>query len=319
MNSSTSLAVELFTKVHSHEVEEVVAQLRDMYQKGMDVKRLAIDLLEVVKEALIYSDKASDVLLNKISKIEAQKILSLVTINGLLEDAKNLEECISKEKQNQNFLVYFELCLIQMANNEKNNYQQPQIKKEVVEEKTQVVSKQEEVKVEVKEETKPQEVKEEKIIIDEIINTPKDFLLSILLDANRDLKYADQIIYNKLDLYLYEPDKRKFYQALIGTELFASNKDAIIICAKEAQVANINSRILNEELYQFVNIEFGIDKMIYAITEDEKLELIELYKNTPKEKRNIPVYVEKYKMVKPVEMTTEEKLSDLFGDNFRVE
>ena len=68
----------------------------------------------------------------KISKIEAQKILSLVTINGLLEDAKNLEECISKEKQNQNFLVYFELCLIQMANNEKNNYQQPQIKKEVI-------------------------------------------------------------------------------------------------------------------------------------------------------------------------------------------
>ena len=317
--TSTNKEVELFTKIHSHEVEEVVSQLREMYQQGMDVKRLAIDLLEIVKEALIYSDKASDVLLNKINKVEAQEILSLVTVNGLLEDAKNLEECISKEKQNQNFLVYFELCLIQMANNEKNNYQQ--IVKVVKEEKPQVVVKQEEEKVEEikKEEVKPVQEKPQEIIIDEIINTPKEFLLSILLDANRDLKYADQIIYNKLDLYLYEPDKRKFYQALIGTELFASNKDAIIICAKEAQVANINSRILNEELYQFINLEFGIDKMIYAITEEEKAELIDLYKKTPAEKRNKPVYVEKYKIAKPIEMTTEEKLSDLFGDNFRVE
>ena len=36
------------------------------------------------------------------------------------------------------------------------------------------------------------------------------FLLAILLDANRDLKISDQIIYNKLDLYRYEADKRKY-------------------------------------------------------------------------------------------------------------
>ena len=49
-----------------------------------------------------------------------------------------------------------------------------------------------------------------------------DLLLKILLDANKDLKINDQIIYNKLDLYQFEADKRKFYQLLVGTELFAT-------------------------------------------------------------------------------------------------
>ena len=146
-----------------------------------------------------------------------------------------------------------------------------------------------------------------------------DFLLAILLDANKDLKVADQIIYNKLDLYAYEPEKRKFYQLLIGTELFASNKDAIIVCGNTSQADSINTRSLNKELYRFINREFGIDKMIYAIDQVRKNELINLYKKTPAEKRNIPVYVEKYKIEETREKTPEEKLAGLFGDRLKVE
>ena len=300
--TSTAKEVELFTKIHSQETAEVINQLRDMYQKGMDTKRLAIDLLEIIKEALIYSDKGSDTLLNKISAIEAQEILSLVSIDGLLKDAKNLEDVISKEKQNQNFLVYFELCLIQMANNQTSSI--PQVTK---------ISKPKKVVEEVKEEVEEEKVEEENV------ETDKELLLNILLDANKDLKIADQIIYNKLDLFMYEPDKRKFYQALIGTELFASNKDAIIVVGKKAQVSNINSKILNKELYQFLNKEFGIDKMVFAIDEDEKKDLIEKYKKIPAEQRNKPVYIEKYQTEETSEMSAEEKLSSLFGDSLRVE
>ena len=171
-------------------------------------------------------------------------------------------------------------------------------------------------------ETKEKIVVEENKVempVSEVVEIDKDFILKILLDANRDLKINDMIIYNKLDLYQYEPDKRKFYQLLIGTDMFACNKDAIIIVGNKAQVDNINSQEINKELYAFINLEFGIDKMVYAITEDEKNELIERYKKEPVESRNKPVFVEKYTIKKAQTSCPEDTLNMLFGDIVKVE
>lgn len=302
--TSTPEEVELYIQTHENEVSEVVAKLREMYGKGMDCKRLAIDLLEIVKDALVYSDQGRENLLNKITAFEAQEILEKVTVNQLLADAKNIEDLLSKEKQNQNFLVYLELCLIKMANNQKGS---SAVKRNV---------EKNEPKQEAPVKTKNETVE---VVESYVVEPEMDFLLSILLDANKDLKINDQIIYNKLDLFLYEPDKRKFYQLLIGTELFASNKDAIIICGTKTQAADINTKANNEELYLFLNEEFGIDKMVYGIDEGQKRELIEMYKSTPVEDRNKPVYIEKYKIEKQSNASPEDKLKDLFGDSVKIE
>ena len=302
--TSTEEEVDLYLKIHQNKVSEVIEKLRNMYAQGMDTKRLAVDMLEIVKDTLIYSDKAKEKLLNRITAAEAQEIINNISMDTLLKDADNLEKLISREKMNQSFLVYMELCLIKMA--ETSNTIRPITKeKEHKETKTEspVVS------VDDKEET----------VQSYIVEPETEFLLSILLDANKDLKIADQIIYNKLDLYRYEPEKRKFYQLLIGTELFASNKDAIIICGNKSQSDNINTKATNEELYKFINNEFGIDKMVYGIDNDKKRELIEQYKRTPAEMRNRPVYVEKYHFEETREKKPEDKLKDLFGDVVKVE
>ena len=301
--TSTPEEVKLFNLTHENRISEVITNLRNMYQQGMDTKRLAVDMLEIVKDALIYSDSGSDNLLSKLTKIEAQEILNKISVSTLLEDARYLEDVISKEKQNQNFLQYFELCLIKMGS--KNNLQQ---------------ETKENAKTETKN-TKPiKEEKVEEVIIEKnIINPDKDFLLKILLDANKDLKINDQIIYNKLDLYRYEPEKRKFYQLLLGTELFACNKDAIIVVGSNTQADCINDRNANEELYIFINKEFGIDKMVYAITKEDKQELIEKYKKEPIESRNKPVYVEKYDVKLTSQDCPEDTLNLLFGDKVKVE
>ena len=305
--TSTDKEVQLYNDIHSNKISDVIKNLRTMYCQGMDTKRLAIDLLEIIKDALIYSDSAKESLLTKLNPIEAQEILNHVSVNKLLEDAKNLEDIISKEKQNQNFLQYLELCFIKMSTN-KNDSQE---------------IKQETKKVEIKNNKKEENiiVEEDKVEINtgDVVEPDKDFLLKILLDANRDLKINDKIIYNKLDLYQYEPDKRKFYQLLIGSDIFACNKDAIIVVGNKAQVDNINSQEINKELYAFINMEFGIDKMIYAITEDVKNELIERYKKEPVESRNKPVFVEKYKIKKEKGNCPEDTLNMLFGDKVKVE
>ena len=310
--TSTPEEVDLYLRVHDQKVSDVIEKLRAMYIKGSDTKRLAVDLLEIVKDALVYSDQGKERLLNKLTALEAQSILNRIDISSLFNDAKNLEELITREKQNQNFLTYLELCLIKMA-----EYQGKPEKKVPVKQKEEKPEEKKEEVEEIEEEKVTEEIREAPEIT--IVDPDMGFLLAILLDANKDLKISDQIIYNKLDLYAYEPEKRKFYQLLIGTELFASNKDAIIICGNRTQADNINTVSLNKELYCFINKEFGIDKMVYAIDQVRKNELINMYKKTPVDRRNKPVYVEKYKIEEKREATPEEKLKDLFGDVLKVE
>ena len=329
--TSTAKEVELYKNIHEHRISEVITTIRSMYVQGMDTKRLAVDLLDIIKDVLVYSDEGKESLLVRLTPLEAQDIINSIPISQLYEDAKNLEEAISREKQNSNFLTYLELCLIRMADSGERKEIKKETVKETVKEET-VPETKEEAKEEIKEETKEEikeeaeeESTEEKPLEEEVsesfvVEPETDFLLSILLDANKDLKVADQIIYNKLDLYAYDSEKRKFYQLLIGTDLFASNKDAIIVSGNTMQVNNINTKAMNEQLYRFINDEFGIDKMIYAIDENRKRELIALYKQTPREKRNQTVYVEKYKLTDDKkEQSPEEKLKSLFGDTLKIE
>ena len=330
--TSVAEEVSLYLKIHDQKISEVISRMREIYAAGADTKRLAVDLLDIVKDVLIYSDQGKANLLTRITEAEAQDIINHVSIETLFKDAGELERLISREKQSQNFLIYLELCLIKMSENgslikEKKETVRPlkeeksepvkeaELKQEIKEEKEEI---KEEIKEEVKEEVKKEEPVEENPGL-KVINTDMNFLLAILLDANKDLKISDQIIYNKLDLYAYDTEKRKFYQMLIGTELFASNKDAMIISGNRVQADNINTRSANEDLYRFINKEFGIDKMVYAIDPDKKRRLIEMYKNTPREMRNRPVYVEKYNIEEKRELTPEEKLKDLFGDVVKVE
>ena len=185
--TSTEKEVDLFNKIHSKQTSEVVTILRKMYEQGIDTKRLALDLLEIIKDALIYNDKANQDLLNKLTPSEAQNILKTTSTNILLKDVKDLEEVLTKERQNQNFITYLELCFIKMSNNNIST--------------TKIIEKEETTTKETKQETKIEKQEAS------IKNTPKeldqDFLLSLVLDANKDLKVSDQIIYNKLDLYQY--------------------------------------------------------------------------------------------------------------------
>ena len=320
--TSVEKEVELYLDIHSNKTSDVINNLRNMYIKGTDCKRMAIDLLEIIKDALIYSDQGKEKLLTRIKVAEATDILNCVDSQTLLKDAEELEDIISREKQNESFISYLELCLIKMANNKKIENKIERVVEEKVETiKQETPTKQEVPQEEITEEEVPTPQEEPKEEINEesyIVEPEIDYLLAILLDANKDLKISDQIIYNKLDLYVYEAEKRKFYQMLVGTDLFASNKDAIIISGNKAQADNINTKINNEELYYFLNSEFGIDKMVFAIDNETKKKLIEMYKNTPPQERNKPVYVEKYQK-KQQDLSSQEKLMNLFGDSVKVE
>ena len=378
--------VELLIKVHN-DLTGSINLLRQMYDSGIDPKRLCVDLLEIIKESLIYSDDQNETLLNKLSKFDCMNILDVVSVNDLLSDISYLEEALNKARSNQSFLTYLELAEVKMGGNSSKHT--IKTKPAITQTVTKTVVEEPKVEAVVAEEVKeePQVVVEEpvveKTITEDIPNglesggsnlghesdapietseapviTPEpimetlvqdisgglkaglesglesggsnlglesdglessvdiEYLAALLLTANKNEKVSDSIIYNRLEMYKLDPDKRKFYELLRNTDLFASGKDVIIVTGPKLYIDNINATENRNELYRFFMEEFGLDKVIYGVENDKCAELISIYKNLMANKDSKSPIVQKPVIEK--EMTNEDKAKLLF-DNVRVE
>ena len=366
--------VELLIKIHN-DLTGSINLLRQMYDSGIDPKRLCVDLLEIIKESLIYSDDQNETLLNKLSKFDCMNILDVVSVTDLLSDIAYLEEALNKARSNQSFLTYLELAEVKMGGNSskhtiktkpaitqtvtKTVVEEPKVEAvvaEEVKEKPQVVVEEPVVEKTITEDIPnglesggsnlglesdaPIETSEAPVITPEpimetlvqdlsdgvkveeepeVVNqAPIDieYLAALLLTANKNEKVSDSIIYNRLEMYKLDPDKRKFYELLRNTDLFASGKDVIIVTGPKLYIDNINATENRNELYRFFMEEFGLDKVIYGVENDKCAELISIYKNLMANKDSKAPMVEKPVIEK--EMTNEDKAKLLF-DNVRVE
>ena len=325
--------VELLIKIHN-DLTGSINLLRQMYDSGIDPKRLCVDLLEIIKESLIYSDDQNETLLNKLSKFDCMNILDVVSVNDLLSDISYLEEALNKARSNQSFLTYLELAEVKMGGNSSKHT--IKTKPAITQTVTKTVVEEPKVEAVVAEEVKeePQVVVEEpvveKTITEDIPNGLEsggsnlglessvdiEYLAALLLTANKNEKVSDSIIYNRLEMYKLDPDKRKFYELLRNTDLFASGKDVIIVTGPKLYIDNINATENRNELYRFFMEEFGLDKVIYGVENDKCAELISIYKNLMANKDSKSPIVQKPVIEK--EMTNEDKAKLLF-DNVRVE
>lgn len=321
--------VELLIKIHN-DLTGSINLLRQMYDSGIDPKRLCVDLLEIIKESLIYRDDQNETLLNKLSKFDCMNILDVVSVNDLLSDISYLEEALNKARSNQSFLTYLELAEVKMGGNSSKHT--IKTKPAITQTVTKTVVEEPKVEAVVAEEVKeePQVVVEEpvveKTITEDIPNGLEsdglessvdiEYLAALLLTANKNEKVSDSIIYNRLEMYKLDPDKRKFYELLRNTDLFASGKDVIIVTGPKLYIDNINATENRNELYRLFMEEFGLDKVIYGVEDNKRGELISIYKNLMANKDSKAPMVEKPVIEK--EMTNEDKAKLLF-DNVRVE
>ena len=321
--------VELLIKIHN-DLTGSINLLRQMYDSGIDPKRLCVDLLEIIKESLIYSDDQNETLLNKLSKFDCMNILDVVSVNDLLSDISYLEEALNKARSNQSFLTYLELAEVKMGGNSSKHA--IKTKPAITQTVTKTVVGEPKVEAVVAEEVKeePQVVVEEPVVEETItedipnglesgeLESPVDieYLAALLLTANKNEKVSDSIIYNRLEMYKLDPDKRKFYELLRNTDLFASGKDVIIVTGPKLYIDNINATENRNELYRFFMEEFGLDKVIYGVEDNKRGELISIYKNLMANKDSKSPIVQKPVIEK--EMTNEDKAKLLF-DNVRVE
>ena len=374
---STEEKIKLLSYIKSGNVSEAIKATRNLYQQGIDIKRLTADLIQILKEAYLYLNDGQS-LIKVINQEEAQAILNIYHENELVRDINELLKTLDSYKNTYDVLSYFEITLFKLAKKEQANLDNNEVKyvaapkpvektivkeepklqicpkpivenkpvveaKPVVEEvvakpvmaKTEVINEApidesyipEEVDAAYMEEALIEEAPVNEVpVVDEKVATEEDayisvsneFLLSILVRATREIKMEDIVIYQKLDSFNFDPEKKRYANMIKGSEIFADSEDAILFkhtldTKKHAMVEKFN----NQGLYWFLKNEFGIDKMPYCIDDNEKKTLIEMFRH--QQDYDLSIYkVERYTKTEH-KKSTEDVLLEMFGDKVKIE
>lgn len=317
--------MELIQNIFDKDARSLLNTIQSLNEKGVDIRRLTNDLVEVLKESVIYSYTSDSGLLQILNVEEVETISNNKDANTLLKMIDVLMEATVSYRNASNVTSYFEVAVLKMIGATTEKAQVVEVVKPIVSLEPKRESMAEpEVKIEkevvdnieISDEEIQEEVKPKKQ--ESIPTLDSEFVLSLLSGASKENKELDKQIWNTLDSKSREMTCAKCATILKHTEIAASGQDYLVLATDSTAEANqINDLQLNQELYYFVKEQCDLDKMIYAIDKNLFARITQEFKERWT-KNELPdaAIITKYKKVvtKEKKKTSEEKLIDLFGE-----
>jgi DNA polymerase III subunit gamma/tau len=361
--ATTQDKLKLINAVFDENVTSLMGEIETILQKNIDIKRLTSDLMEILKEAVIFHYTKDDALISKLNRGEAEGFLRISprVLLGMIDDLMDTAE---KYRSSANLVSYFEVGMLKLMSRVDSKDEmkaQPEakpVKKEVI--RTQVEPKTEPkpmqtdkpVSEAIVEDRKPV-LTEEKIIsipqenseetvkpavkknIEPDRETPKeifdgltpsvigfDFLLRLLVGADKNKRIKDELSWNKLEHYTYDLSWARCATLLQGSQILASGDGYLLVSVPvSGSVSEINSPDNEFQLARFSNELLGKSHKVFAVSEEERISLLQLFrekKNQGKLPEGIivvaPSIQTKSEESKPIEQELPDGLFALFGE-----
>ena len=313
--ASTVDQVELLKDIIRHDVRTVLTKVQQFNDGGVDSKRLIEGLIAVLKDVLVYKSTSAEDLLKKLNLNQVEELNGIILVKECLNMVDILVECLRNIRGTTNPYSYFELACLKMSEQSEGNGEP------VKEQPKQVVKsvKLEPVKPEPVEEKKPELNKEKpapkaekpSYVID------NETLVSILTGCNKPEKNIDLEKFSHISDYLMDMTYGKYGQLLKNTVVGASAPDYIVIVTTDDAAANyLNEPVLNEELYHFMAMKLGIDKVPLGVSKEALKNATTAFVEHMNNHTLPPAYtVRKYaQVVEETPMTTEDKVLAAFGE-----
>lgn len=326
--TSTEEKLELIKALCKNDFAQLLDRISQYEARGIDITRLTSDLIDALKDSVIYASTNNESLLRTIGKEQAKQLNELLNPKEALNMVEEFMKARELYKGAQSAVNIFEVACMKMMVKEPTT-SKPEIQKEVVKE-TKAEPKEEKV------ETKETSVQEPEVLIEELVyeEVPQpvvqkepepvkkkskekvdiEKMLGLLVQCDKESKAEDN---EKLNTLLSGVVSDRYIAALKQAKLMASGKDCLVLVTTSKAAANhINERTMNEELYNYLIEHAQIDKMIYALSDAEYTEVIEAYK-ARRTSGDLPeaTKIERYQTIEKKGDTpnTEEKLQELFG------
>ncbi|MBS7123945.1 MAG: DNA polymerase III subunit gamma/tau, partial [Coprobacillus sp.] len=290
--------IRLIKLLLTKDMKNVLKTLDHMMSLSIDLKRLTQDLIDVLKDVIIFKNTEDLSLLFVLHKNDIQKIVPYMLVEEAFQMIDIFMDASSHYGQAVDSSTYFELALLKICNQIENEHkevviEEPTIIEDVshetlVEEKTEIVEKQkEEVKPiiehqeaketheeEIKEEEKQAEVSEEKEPQPEKLPSQieVDFndILNILVQAKRTVLNDIQDKWPVIRRYCYNLNTAKYANMLCDAKPVAAGEKGFILTLKyQPEVNNVNYTENYYPLKSFLKEVLGSDYDFIAVMEDE--------------------------------------------------
>lgn len=311
--------IDLLQDIFNKNVESIIQRIRSYESHGIDISRMIDTLIEDLKDTVVYSYTKKPELLKAIQVEQAQFMLETQKPSHLLALSNTLMQGKEKLRLAQSAYSAFEVICLEMTMQEETAVQ-PVINTSISNTQTvkpAMVSAP--VIIPVVSSSPPVQEKpvvDETLIENNNLTLTQEEVLAILQICNKEekaqaTKALSEIAYVTEDMYI------KYKMLLKDVQVAASGKDILLLSVKDVYVADrINSEKENKEIYYFFRNALKMDKMPFAISEQEFKSCIKQF--VERNRANTlpaPYVVKKYAVDSSTEKTPEENVIDFFGES----
>ena len=308
----------LLDDVANNDTANVLKRIKNYIAKGTDIKRLTSDILDILKDALIYNKTKNEALLEVLNEDEAHNLNNNFSYDSLIFNIDTILEAIKNYKLVNNINPIFEIAFLKLksdSNNKINNQEnktnikittseqtKPYIKTKKIEEKENKEEIKEEIKEQKEEKNKIETVKEETLSLFDNIDESKiskevmfpnvvrveescyklslEDLLNITVIAKRDIKTKYSQMWGDLDQLAIHPKYGSKATLLKDGHLLLATKSILIIEYDIlANVNKINSVDAQKDLQAICQIVFKKKLFVYAISRKDSVDLQVKFRN----------------------------------------
>lgn len=338
--------------------------LSEIQNKGVDIKRVTQDLVNTIKNILFYSYSSDEMNIQFMDKEQVDRILNQCGSSKLIEFSEYLIDANEKMKTSSDVQTYFELISLKLLQHstsivsretiEDTKTNQVNVSRETLKDnkgpetaqtivsKAKIEEATEESSNDIQEEVFEEDIyvndmaiQDEPVVEEETVEesnlldieektVDKEFLLQLLISANKDFKAEVSKQYDRIMDYANEFQWAKQSNVLRNIEIVAAGKNYMIVKTSNKIHAELIEDKKNEQSFQlFMKELFGDYKHVYALSGNEVNELINSFISRRTD-GTLPISIELDDIEiddteKVIDETTQ-KAMELFGeDNFIME
>lgn len=293
---STENKIQFILQLLKKDMTSVLKSLSKMSESGTDIKRLTFDMVQILKDVVIYKNTNNAELFFILNEDNISKITPYITADECFEYIDILTNALQRYKEVSDAKIYFEIACMRICNKVHETSKQETV---VVEVKSEIpVSRETIEKEEPKEIVKENvyehiqepiihdyqdeptdekiedvvdEQEEEGIIIqketNEDVEVSMDDILNILVQADRRVLEANQSKWTMIKRYMANINTAKYASLLMDCQPVAASLGGIILACEHQPVANnLNSEQQYFGLKSFIQNLLGEPYEYIAVT-----------------------------------------------------
>lgn len=282
--------VDFLNNINEQNTKYVLEKMNKFIEAGVDIKRLTTDMLDILKDVIIYKNTNDVSLLVKLKENQVKDFSNKITNKKALEMINILLDAQSNYKFVNNIRTLFEITLLKLLNvssatdvvnenirntneslvnntSKETKVEEKQVQTNINSVPTQPVATQNETSTKILEDANSLS---QVATMGERNQLTQDDLIKIMVTGNKEMKMALISKWKNLEDYKLHPTLGKFATLLLNGKPYVMNEKILVLdyqFANEAQKVNL---IANQnKLCEVVKLISGVQTKIYALSRNE--------------------------------------------------